>query len=150
MIGFSLVIFVVVVLFETQHELARQQQIMAPEGPPESAASSALKATAATAEPVTLLGRLKEHYRSHELPRGWTVGGVDAPSEAAATVHIVFTPSPQDSRYGQGAPTEDIAKDAFCPEGPKFWTGLEDRQVAVELSDKGGAIKTMPCAVVNE
>ncbi len=151
MIGVSLVIFVVVVVFETRRELARQQQIAAPGGATEDQAqTTASAATANSSEPATLLGRLKAHYRSHELPSGWTVGGLDAPTEAEATVRIVFSPSPQDSRYGLSAPADDIAKGAFCPEGSQFWLGLEDRLVAVELSDKSGAVKTIPCAVMIE
>ncbi|MSO68664.1 MAG: hypothetical protein EXQ98_00055 [Alphaproteobacteria bacterium] len=147
MIGFSLVIFIVIVLFETQRELARQQDIAAPGTTAEGTAGAAHQATAATGEPVTLLGRLKEHYRAYDLPMGWRVAGLDAPTELAATVRIVFSPSPQDRRYGQSAPVDDIATDAFCPAGPQFWVGLEDRLVTVELSDKNGAVKTLHCTV---
>ncbi len=147
MIGFSLVIFIVIVLFETQRELARQQEIATPGTTAADTAGAANEATAATGEPVTLLGRLKEHYRAYDLPMGWRVAGIDAPTEMAATVRIVFSPSPQDRRYGQSAPAEDTATDVYCPSGPQFWAGLEDRLVEVELSDKNGAVKTLYCVV---
>lgn len=147
MIGFSLVIFVVIVIFETQHELARQRQIAAPEAGSASRTQAAEATAAASVEPVTLLGRLKEHYRSHDLPRGWTVAGIVSPTNDVATVRIVFSPSPQDSRYGQSAPAADVAQGSFCPEGSAFWSGLEDRRVTVELGDKGGALKTIECGV---
>ncbi len=147
MIGVSLLIFIVIVVFETQHELARQRQLATPEGGSETE----LPTSAAVTEPITLLGRLKEHYRSHDLPRGWTVGEIVAPTETAATVRIVFSPSPQDARYGQAAPAEDIFKSGYCPQGAAFWSGLEDREVTVELGDKGGPIMTIACgaAVTN-
>lgn len=148
MIGFSVIVFVVIVIFETQHELARQRQAAAPGNAADSGDAPVAAGTAAPmAEPVTLLGRLKEHYRSHDLPRGWTVGAIDAPSDMAAVVRIVFSPSPQDSRYGQGAPAEDVFAGQYCPEGDAFWSGLEDRRVTVELGDKGGTVKTIACEV---
>lgn len=146
MIGFSLVVFVIIVVFETQHELARQQRMTLPGDSSGQAPASLAEAAAAPAAPLSLLGRLKEHYRSHELPHGWVVGGTISPTEDAATVRIVFSPSPQDARYGQSAPREDVEGGAFCPEDAAFWAGLEDRRVSVELGDKNGAIKTIECA----
>jgi hypothetical protein len=139
MIGFCLLVFVVVVVYETQRELGRQREAATgPEEPAAEAASSSL-------EPSTLAGRLKEYYRSHELPLGWVVVESAAPDERAGTVRIAFAPSPQDRRYGQGAPLEDVEAGSFCPTTAKFWAGIEDRKVVVELSDKTGAIRTIAC-----
>ncbi|MGD9538723.1 MAG: hypothetical protein AB7P52_15620 [Alphaproteobacteria bacterium] len=139
MIGFCLLVFVIIVVYETQREFARQQQ--AATGPAEQPAET----PSASLEPATLAGRLKEYYRSHELPLGWVVIGSAAPDERAGTVRIGFSPPPQDRRYGQAAPLEDVQNGTFCPVSEKFWNGMEDRKVTVELSDKTGLIRTMTC-----
>jgi hypothetical protein len=139
MIVFCLLVFVVVVVYETQRELTRQRE--ATTGPVEQGE----EAPSASLEPTTLAGRLMEYYRSHELPLGWVVIGTAAPDERAGTVLIAFSPSPQDRRYGQGAPLEDVETGSFCPLTAKFWAGMEDRRVTVELSDKTGVIRTIAC-----
>lgn len=105
MIAFCFLIFVVVVVAETQNELARQ----AGQTPPNANAPAMTEADAAKAdlEPVSLQRRLKEYYRAHDLPVGWVVTGIDAPQDDAGTVRIVFSPSPTDRRYGQPAPADD-------------------------------------------
>ena len=140
MAGFCLLVFVIIVVYETQRELARQQQALT------GLAEPAAETPAAPLEPATLAGRLKEYYRSHELPPGWVVIGSAAPDERAGTVRIGFSPPPQDRRYGQAAPLEDVANGSFCPVSATFWNGMEDRAVTVELSDKTGLIRTIACA----
>ena len=145
MIGFCLIVFAVIVVYETRRELARQQQ--AATAPEESTAEA--ETPAASLEPSTLAGRLKEHYRSHELPFGWVVTGTGAPDDQRGAVRIAFAPSPQDRRYGHGAPLEDVQNGAFCPPATaKFWDGMADRKVAVELSDKTGVIRVIECEAV--
>jgi hypothetical protein len=57
----------------------------------------------------------------------------------------VFSPSLQDSRYGQGAPADDVAEGSFCPRDAALWGTLPSLEVRVELSDKRGVLATRPC-----
>lgn len=146
MIAFCFLIFVVVVVAETQNELARQ----AGQTPPNANAPAMTEADAAKAdlEPVSLQRRLKEYYRAHDLPVGWVVTGIDAPQDDAGTVRIVFSPSPTDRRYGQPAPADDLDHGPFCPTPPEFWQAANGAAIKVELGDKTGVIETMTCVAV--
>jgi hypothetical protein len=139
MIGFCALVFVVIVAFETQSELARLEQAG------EMPADGSGVATGTNTESVSLFKRVKEYYRTHDLPRGWTVAGVVEGGPEAATVRIAFLPSPQDPRYGQSAPAEDVANGSFCPKPAEFWHGAERALITVELNDKTGAFKTVEC-----
>lgn len=143
MIGFCFVVFVVIVVAETQNELARQAQ----QSPPSANAPVLNEAEVAKAdlEPVSLQKRLKEYYRAHDLPVGWVVAGIEAPQDDAGTVRIVFSPSPTDRRYGQPAPADDVAHGSFCPTPPEFWKTANGAVIRVELGDKTGVIKMMAC-----
>ena len=143
MIAFCFIIFVVVVVAETQSELARQAQ----QSPPSANAPVLNEAEAAKAdlEPVSLQKRVKEYYRAHDLPVGWVVTGIEAPRDDAGTVRIVFSPSPTDRRYGQPAPADDLDHGSFCPTLPEFWKATNGAAITVELGDKTGVIETMTC-----
>lgn len=144
MIAFCLVVFVVIVAAETRTQLTHQAE-QAP--PATDIATTPEEATAnAGLEQVSLLKRLKEYYRSHELPVGWVVAGIDAPRDDAATVRIVFSPAVLDRRYGQPAPAEDVANARFCPDAPALWAAVNGAAISAELGDKTGVIKTIACA----
>jgi len=148
MIAFCVVVFVVIVVFETQSELGRQAR--QPTAPTDAAASSQADMAKAGLEPVSLQKRLSEYYRSHDLPTGWVVAGISAPGEDAGTVRLVFSPSPQDRRYGQPAPAKDVANGSFCPKPATFWAEANGAAISAELSDKTGVIKTIACTAPSE
>jgi hypothetical protein len=146
MIGFCLVVFVVIVVFETQNELARQaRQDGGSSGASLGDPSSAGERPAAEAETEPLGRRVRAYYRAHDLPHGWVFAGLIERGAAAVTVRITFSPTPQDRRYGQAAPAEDVLHGSFCPTPAEFWRGAGSAAITVELGDKTGVIRAIDC-----
>lgn len=131
---FILLIFVVVVIYEMRQELEKEERVEI---------DSAQATDAETVARATQ--RLAEYYRAHDLPKGWRIASIAPSDETTVTAKITFSPSLQDSRYGQAAPAEDLVEDRFCPADASIARDFPAVAVRVDLSDKSGALTTFAC-----
>lgn len=137
--AFILLVFVIVVVYEMRQELEREERAAAVES------QTALPAAAGDEAVVRATQRLVEYYRAHDLPKGWRIAGIAPGDAATVAVAIVFSPSLQDSRYGQPAPADDLVADRFCPADPAIRHDFPAIAVRVDLSDKSGPLTPFAC-----
>lgn len=126
---------VAVALYETRQELGRQQ-------------SQAGGQHELSVSELNDRGRsdLRSYYRSHDLPPGWELGGIEA-AEDPSTIHIDlhFAPGIRSQRHGEAARPGELTAATACPTERAPWKRLKKLNLEVTIADKTGLIDTFEC-----
>jgi hypothetical protein len=128
------VLVVIVVLYETNQEIRRQNNATGLE----SADAARVPAQKAQAE-------LRSYYRSHELPTGWKAGDTDLIEPDRLEVTLFFAPRIGDSRHGQAAAPGDITAANACPVDEALRRRLEHFSLWIRVNDNTGLIDSFAC-----
>ncbi|MDP6588196.1 MAG: hypothetical protein QF666_01970 [Alphaproteobacteria bacterium] len=128
------VLVVIVVLYETNQEIRRQND-----------ATGSQSAEAARVPTQKAQAELRSYYRSHELPTGWKVGDTELIEPDRLDVSLFFAPRIGDSRHGQTAPHGDITAATACPTDEALLRRLQHFSVWIRVNDKTGSIDSFAC-----
>ena len=95
--------------------------------------------------------RLKNYYRSHDLPAGWEVGTIAPNAEGEIAVPLHFSPGIGSARYGDASRPGEIHTANACPATPAgLWATLAAQRFVVVVNDKTGVIARIPCTADEE
>jgi hypothetical protein len=135
--GFILIAFVsIVALYETQQELRRKYNSQtSPQLTPNERADISIS-------------KLKNYYRSHDLPLGWEIGEVIAeiePTSSKIIVPIHFSPGIRSSRHGKASISGEITSGMVCPTDKGPWDILSMTNLIITIHDKNGQVDRIEC-----
>ena len=89
---------------------------------------------------------LRSYYRSHDLPPGWELGGIEAANNLS-TIRIAlhFAPGIVSQRHGEAARPGEMTATTACPTERAPWDNLKKLHLEITIADKTGLIDTFEC-----
>ncbi len=97
-------------------------------------------------DPEDSVRRIKNYYRSHDLPAGWEVGDTVRAATGAVEVEVYFSPGIRSARHGEAARPREIGRHNACPtEESDLWGELAEAAFEIEVNDKTGVIDRFAC-----